>query len=105
MTPGVNFTDILRAAFAPIFFCKKITHPNCNSKCYSEKLCKTFLFEKAACKMLAGEIDTSMANRGRDVFLEVGESNYHMIFIAYYILSFLKVSSKGYFTALQLNFQ
>jgi len=30
LTPLVNFTNILRAAFAPILFCQKITKPNCN---------------------------------------------------------------------------
>jgi hypothetical protein len=30
LTPGVNFTKILRAAFAPKAFCHKITYPNCN---------------------------------------------------------------------------
>jgi hypothetical protein len=29
LTPGVNFTNILRAAFAPKAFCHKITNPNC----------------------------------------------------------------------------
>ncbi len=28
--PGVNFTNILWAAFAPKSFCQKITNPNCN---------------------------------------------------------------------------
>ncbi len=28
--PGVNFINILRAAFALIFFCQKVTKPNCN---------------------------------------------------------------------------
>jgi len=28
--PVVNFINILRAAFVPIFFCQKITKPNCN---------------------------------------------------------------------------
>jgi hypothetical protein len=26
---GVNFTNVLRAAFAPKAFCHKITNPNC----------------------------------------------------------------------------
>ncbi len=30
--PGVNFTNILQAAFAPIFFSQKITEPNCKKK-------------------------------------------------------------------------
>jgi len=29
-TPVLNFINILQAAFAPIFFCQKITKPNCN---------------------------------------------------------------------------
>jgi len=29
-TTVVNFTNILQAAFAPIFFSQKITKPNCN---------------------------------------------------------------------------
>ncbi len=28
LSPGVNFTNILRAAFAPKSFCQKITNPN-----------------------------------------------------------------------------
>jgi hypothetical protein len=31
-TPGVNFTNVLRAAFVPKAFCHKITYPNCNLK-------------------------------------------------------------------------
>jgi hypothetical protein len=27
--PGVNVTNVLRAAFAPKAFCHKITNPNC----------------------------------------------------------------------------
>jgi hypothetical protein len=27
--PGVNFTNVLRAFFAPKAFCHKITNPNC----------------------------------------------------------------------------
>jgi len=30
LTPVVNFTNILQAAFAPILLCQKITKPNCN---------------------------------------------------------------------------
>jgi len=30
MSSGVSYTNILQAAFAPIFFCQKITQPNCN---------------------------------------------------------------------------
>ena len=32
---GVNFINILRAAFAPIFLCQKITKPNCRQKKFS----------------------------------------------------------------------
>ncbi len=35
----VNFINILQAAFVPLFFCQKITKPNCNKR-------------KAACKIL-----------------------------------------------------
>jgi len=28
--PVVNFINILRLAFEPIFFCHKVTKPNCN---------------------------------------------------------------------------
>jgi len=30
VSPLVNFINILGATFAPIFFCQKITMPNCN---------------------------------------------------------------------------
>jgi len=30
LTAVVNFINDLKAAFAPIFFCQKITKPNCN---------------------------------------------------------------------------
>ncbi len=30
LTPGVNFINILRAAFLPLFFCQKNTKPKCN---------------------------------------------------------------------------
>jgi len=30
LTPVVNFINILQAAFALIFFCQKITEPNCS---------------------------------------------------------------------------
>jgi hypothetical protein len=29
LPPGVNFTNVLRASFAPKAFCHKITNPNC----------------------------------------------------------------------------
>ena len=44
----VNFTNILRAAFAPISFGEK----NTNLALSREKLLKIFLYKKAACKML-----------------------------------------------------
>jgi len=44
-----NFINILRAAFAPIFFQQKITKANCSVR---EILCKALSFEKAAGKML-----------------------------------------------------
>jgi len=50
LTPVFNFIKILRAAFAPIFFCQKITKSNCN---YVEKSCaKLFCMEKGARNML-----------------------------------------------------
>ncbi len=55
--PGVNFTKILWAAFAPKFFCQKITNPNCKNIKAAQKL----LYEKAAFKSI-GEIDTRQAN-------------------------------------------
>jgi len=45
--PVVNFTNILQAAFAPIFFCHKITNPKIR-----EKLHQTLLYDKADRKML-----------------------------------------------------
>jgi len=39
-----NVINILRAAFVPIFFYKKITKPNCKR----EKLRKALLYKKAA---------------------------------------------------------
>jgi hypothetical protein len=46
--PGVNFTNILRAALAPIFFCQKITKPNCNLR----KATQNIFVQKDASKML-----------------------------------------------------
>ncbi len=46
---GVNFTKILRAAFAPIFLHQKNTNLECK---YKKKLCTKLLYEKAARKML-----------------------------------------------------
>jgi hypothetical protein len=46
--PCVNFTNILRAAFAPKPFRPKITNPNCKHIKGAQKR----LYEKAACKML-----------------------------------------------------
>jgi hypothetical protein len=46
--PGVNFTNILCAAFAPKSFRQKITNPNVSTK----KLCKKLLYKKAARKIL-----------------------------------------------------
>jgi hypothetical protein len=43
--PSVNFTNILRAAFAPKTFRPKITNPNC-------KLHKNVSYKKAPCKIL-----------------------------------------------------
>jgi len=45
--PEVDFINILRAAFAPIFFCQKITKPDCN---YREKMPKALLYKKAGLK-------------------------------------------------------
>jgi len=43
---AVNFTNILGAAFGPIFLCQKITKPTC--KYMVEKSCpKTHSYEKA----------------------------------------------------------
>ena len=47
-TLGVNFTNILRAAFAPISLRRKITNLNVST----EKLLKTLSYEKAARKLL-----------------------------------------------------
>ena len=41
----VNFTNILQAAFAPLFFCQKYTMPNCKYK----KAAQNTFNKKAAC--------------------------------------------------------
>ncbi len=46
--PGVNFTNILRAAFAPKSFCQKITNPNFKHI----KAAKKLSYEKSARKIL-----------------------------------------------------
>jgi hypothetical protein len=46
--PGVNFTNILRAAFAPKSICQKITNPNCKHIKAAQKL----LYKKSAHKIL-----------------------------------------------------
>jgi len=50
----VDFTNILRVAFAAISFCQKITNTNCKYKKAksTEKLLKTFWNKKAVCEML-----------------------------------------------------
>jgi len=48
LMPEVNFTHILRAAYAAIFFSQKITKPNCKWRKAAQK---TFV-QKDACKML-----------------------------------------------------
>jgi hypothetical protein len=45
---SISPTDLLRAAFAMLFFCQKLQ----NQTVRREKLHKTLLFEKAACNML-----------------------------------------------------
>jgi len=40
--PIINFTNVLQAIFAPIFFCQKITNPNCNKR----KTAKSTFFTK-----------------------------------------------------------
>jgi len=51
--PEVNFTNILRASFLPIFFCQKITKPNCN---YRKSVQNTFVLK--SCSKNVGKIDT-----------------------------------------------
>ena len=48
LTPGVNITNILQAAFLPLSFCQKITNTNCKYR----KAVKTLLYKKDARKML-----------------------------------------------------
>ncbi len=48
LTPAVNFTNILQAAFVPIFLQQKITNPNCKHT----KAAQNTLVKKAACEML-----------------------------------------------------
>jgi hypothetical protein len=47
-SPGVNFTNIIRAAFAPIFLRQKST----NLKSKYKKFCAKHSYKKAARKML-----------------------------------------------------
>jgi len=49
-TAVVNFPNILRTAFAPIFLPQKITNPNCTVT--RKKLRKTLLYKKGLHKML-----------------------------------------------------
>jgi len=49
LTPGVNIANNLGAAFAPIFFCQKISKPNCK---YREKLHKSISYQKASRKIM-----------------------------------------------------
>jgi hypothetical protein len=49
LTPVVNFINILKAAFAPIFFCQKIQIQTVTRE---KQLCITLLNEKGVCKML-----------------------------------------------------
>jgi hypothetical protein len=48
LTPKVNFTNILQAAFVLIFFCQKLQ----NQTVSREKLHKTLSYKKAARKLL-----------------------------------------------------
>jgi len=75
LTPVVNFTNILRSACAPIFFCQKITKPNynCNEALSYEKAPHKILVkltpgdaedhgtDEGKCKEVAGEIDCRLA--------------------------------------------
>jgi len=57
LIPVDNFTNILLAAFAPIFFCQKKIQSQSVSR---EKLCKTLSYKKeAACKLL-GKLTPSL---------------------------------------------
>jgi len=51
--PGVNFTNILWAAFAPKYFCQKNTNPNCR---HIKAAQKTFI--PKSCSSKISEIDT-----------------------------------------------
>jgi len=48
MTPGVNFINILRTTFLPIFWRQKITKPNVTRK----KLLNLLLYKNLSSKML-----------------------------------------------------
>jgi hypothetical protein len=50
MTPGVNFTDILRAAFAPIFFCKKLHIQTVIQSVIQKNFAKHFYLKKLLVK-------------------------------------------------------
>ncbi len=52
LTPGVNFINILRLPFAPIFLHQKITKP----KCYQRKAAQ-FAFVQNICTLNVDEID------------------------------------------------
>jgi len=49
LTPVVNFNNILRTAFSPIYFCQKNTKPNFSYR----KAMQNTSIQKAANKMLA----------------------------------------------------
>ncbi len=53
LTPGVNFTNILWAAFAPKSFCQKITNPNCK---HMKGAKRTWVWK--SCLQNIGEIDS-----------------------------------------------
>jgi hypothetical protein len=53
LAPVVNFTNNLRAAFVPIFFCQKITKSDCE---HIYTLKNTFVWK--SCYLNVGEIDT-----------------------------------------------
>jgi len=52
-TPVVNFTNVLQPAISPIFFCQKITKQNSKQIqiVSRDKLLKTLMYKKAACKL------------------------------------------------------
>ncbi len=71
MRPGVNFTNILQAAFAPIYFSfpQNITNPNCRMKIKAmqntleQKNCELNIGEKRKCASIGSLVLSVLPTR------------------------------------------